>query len=289
MGNNSHKRTSNKVLRHDPFADMDGFEWEQDPISDPKTVEIPTEVAEPFTVDPSMDTSSALDALEAGLMAALQLDETIVESTSPSARVIPTAVAEHAPEAEIDGTHILDDLIDSIDTELAAVYGLDNMASAETSQQLDSDDQEQHIIFTLAGTMYTVPIGNVTEIGQPLTLTPIPNVPNWVLGVANLRGDIISMVDLRTFLGLESLPYRQDSRMLVAQTSREDMTVGLIIDQVNGISYLPSDQIETPTAPIEDQITPYLRGVYEQNGNLLVVLSLEKLLLSPAMRQFEPI
>jgi purine-binding chemotaxis protein CheW len=133
-----------------------------------------------------------------------------------------------------------------------------------------------------------VPIANVIEIGQPLSITPVPNVPDWVPGVANLRGEIISMVDLRAFLGMERVGYRQASRMLVAQASQEDMTTGLVVDRVNGIRYLSADRIGEPTAPIEDQVTPYLDGVYEHEERLLVVLNLDRLLLSPEMQQFEP-
>jgi len=113
-------------------------------------------------------------------------------------------------------------------------------------------------------------------------------VPDWVPGVANLRGEIISMVDLRAFLGMERVGYRQASRMLVAQASQEDMTTGLVVDRVNGIRYLSADRIGEPTAPIEDQVTPYLDGVYEHDEHLLVVLNLDRLLLSPEMQQFEP-
>ena len=79
------------------------------------------------------------------------------------------------------------------------------------------------------------------------------------------------------------------SRMLVAQARQEEVTTGLIVDQVSGIRYLAVGRIGAPAAPIEDQVTPYLRGVYEHDGRLLVVLDFDRLLLSPEMRQFEPV
>jgi purine-binding chemotaxis protein CheW len=148
-------------------------------------------------------------------------------------------------------------------------------------------DEEQHVLFELAGAEYAVPIANVIEIGRLLDVTPVPNVPNWVLGVANLRGEVISMVDLRTFLGMDGTSYGQASRMLVARASEENVTTGLIVDRISGIRYLSVDRIVTPGALIEDRIAPYLRGVYEHDGRLLVVLNMERLLLSPDMHQFE--
>lgn len=198
---------------------------------------------------------------------------------------------EAAAEPDKESSDLLDELIAAIDQEIGQALDLEAEAAPATTAEArveDAEQAEQYVIFSLAGTEYAVPIANVIEIGQPLSITPVPNVPDWIPGVANLRGEIISMVDLRAFLGMERTGYRQASRMLVAQASQEDMTTGLVVDRVNGIRYLSADRISDPTAPIEDQVTPYLDGVYEHEERLLVVLNLDRLLLSPEMQQFEP-
>lgn len=182
---------------------------------------------------------------------------------------------------------ILDELIASIDEGVEQALSAGTMADLPTKAPGSSGNQKQYVIFTLAGTEYAVPISNVTEIGRPLNITSTPNVPNWVLGVANLRGDIISLVDFRMFLGLETTSFNQAGQMLIAQAHYEDMTTALIVDQVNEIRYLAVDQIAAPTAPIADQVAPYLRGVYEHDEHLLVVLDFNKLLLSSKMQQFQ--
>jgi chemotaxis signal transduction protein len=111
-------------------------------------------------------------------------------------------------------------------------------------------------------------------------------VPAWVLGVANVRGDIVSLVDLGAFLGLDGLPHGRPGRMVVARARPDELTAGLLVDQVRGIQFVPEDRIST-ASPVEGPVTPYLRGVAEQGGRLLVFLDLDRLLLSPAMRQFE--
>jgi purine-binding chemotaxis protein CheW len=192
-------------------------------------------------------------------------------------------------EPEIEVSQMLDDLIAVIDAEVEEAFGPGTMAELVPEKSQGAAGEEQYVIFDLAGTEYATHIDNVTEIGRPLVVTPVPNVSDWVLGVANLRGDIVSMVDLRTFLGMEQMGYSQESRMLVAQASQGELTTGLIVDKVTGIRYLNVEQIGEPTAAIEDQIAPYLLGVYKHDGNLLVVLDLDKLLLSSEMRQFEPV
>jgi purine-binding chemotaxis protein CheW len=202
--------------------------------------------------------------------------------------------AEAAAEPDKESSDLLDELIATIDQEIDQTLALETEADPASTAEVraedaaTAEDAEQYVIFSLSGTEYAVPIANVIEIGQPLNITPVPNVPDWLPGVANLRGEIISMVDLRAFLGMERAGYRQASRMLVAQASQEDMTTGLVVDRVSGIRYLSADRIGEPTAPIEDQVTPYLDGVYEHEERLLVVLNLDRLLLSPEMQQFEP-
>lgn len=194
-------------------------------------------------------------------------------------------IAGATTDTEVD----LDELIAVIDREVKQAFEKETTSETVAATSMMVEDEEQHVLFELAGAEYAVPIANVIEIGRPPDVTPVPNVPDWVLGVANLRGEVISMVDLRTFLGMDGTSYGQDCRMLVARASEENVTTGLIVDQVSGIRYLSVDRIVTPGALIEDKVAPYLHGVYEHDEHLLVVLNLERLLLSPEMQQFEPI
>lgn len=209
------------------------------------------------------------------------VDDVVVElQSTPDIEPVETIAA---PE---ERTSFLEQLIATIDEEVDEAFGPGAMGDLAPARQIGQAEEEQHVIFTLAGTEYAAHIDNVTEIGDPLNATVVPNVPDWVLGVANLRGDIISMVDMRGFLGMEPTGYGQGRRMVVAQARNEELTTGLIVDQVSGIRHLDVGRISEPTAPIDDQVAPYLRGVYEHDGQLLVVLDFDRLLLSPEMRQF---
>lgn len=179
----------------------------------------------------------------------------------------------------------IDQLIEAIDEEIE-----DGFEIAEGPERATVPEpavrEEQFVSFSLAGTEYAVPIQNVTEITYLPEVTPLPNVPEWVLGVANLRGDLISMVDLRAFFGMDRAILTGSNRMLVGKTTHDDLTVGLIIDGAHGIRYLAVDDIDKPTADIESQIAPYLYGAYEQDERLLVLLDLDQVLNSPELRQF---
>src|SRR5436190_369995 len=68
--------------------------------------------------------------------------------------------------------------------------------------EVESPSGEQFLIFTAAGTDFAAPLANIVEVGDAPLVTPLPCVPDWVLGVSNVRGDILSVLDLRTFFGL---------------------------------------------------------------------------------------
>ena len=103
----------------------------------------------------------------------------------------------------------------------------------------------------------------------------------------NLRGEILSVIDFRTFLGLEEAHHGERSRMLVVKTARDEIMTSLIVDQVMGIAPLSKARMETPAAPPGNKVVPYLQGAYEYEDQVCAVFDLERLLLSPEVRQFE--
>lgn len=208
----------------------------------------------------------------------LEDDVTFAEQHVSVDEVAPDGQAEADEEVSWD----LDEIIATIDTEINQTTPVSNEAPVDFNS-----GKEQYVIFNLAGTEYAVSINNILEIGHPQGITPVPNVPDWLLGITNLRGDVLSVMDLRTFLGLEPLGFEGSGRMLVVRLGdgASLMATGLIVDRVNEIQYLTVDEITPPAAHIEDEITPYMQGVYEHEDRLLVVLSLDRLLTSAEMQQ----
>lgn len=219
-------------------------------------------------------------------------EERVGETGEQEPSVPETASEEEIPREPMviagEAETILDELVASIDEELQRSAELDFSAAGAAQRETRVGDEEQHIIFTLADTEYAVPSRNIMEVGEVLGITSLPNVPPWLLGVANLRGDIISMVDLRDFFGLEQSVYHHQDRMLVARADNEEVVVGLVVDRVSAIRFLSKEHILETTAPLEDKVAPYLRGVIAHEERTLAVLDFEKLLLSPEMQQFQP-
>src|SRR5262249_2239641 len=97
---------------------------------------------------------------------------------------------------------------------------------------------ERHLIFSLADGDCAVPAAQVLQVDRPPERRRGPNVPDWVLGVANARGDIISLVDLRGFLGLPPPEHPGRSRVVVVRSRDAELTTGLVVDRVVGMRVL---------------------------------------------------
>ena len=147
-------------------------------------------------------------------------------------------------------------------------------------------DGERYVLLSIASAHYIVLETFVTELERVPKTTPVPRVPAWVRGVTNLRGDILSVIDMRAFLGLDAAPL-QSARMLVVRLLDEDFSAGLLVDSVDRIVAVSPDDIRSPESRLEGPLAAYLTGVCEIGDRLVAVLDLDRLLRSPDFRQFE--
>jgi purine-binding chemotaxis protein CheW len=142
------------------------------------------------------------------------------------------------------------------------------------------------VLFTVAAAVYAVAEDYVTELERVPRVTPVPRLPEWLRGVTNLRGEIVSVVDLRVYLGFAGhVP--PTARLLVVRLLDEPFTTGLIVDAVDRIVTLRPEDITPPASPLEGALAPYLTGVCRLGERLVAVLDLDRLLRSPDLRQFE--
>ena len=161
-------------------------------------------------------------------------------------------------------------------------------ATATTGRETGREAAQGHryVLLSIATAHYAVREVFVTELERVPKITPVPHVPAWVRGVTNLRGDILSVIDMRTFLGLEASA-SHSARMLVVRLLNEDFATGLLVDSVDRIVSVPPDQITPPESTLDGTLAPYLTGMCEIEERLVAVLDLDQLLRSSEIRQFE--
>lgn len=190
----------------------------------------------------------------------------------------------------------LDALLDSESRYLdQIVAGLDAEAvqfEADEAQEIELltarhtlRDGEQYVVFTLGDTSYGIPVANVLEVGEPQSATHVPFVPDWVRGIINLRGEIVSLVDLRRFL--HGTSDDEAGWMIISQTRDEAVTVGLLVDDVRGNRQFSADQRSEVGMGLGGESARFLASVFEENGQMIAALDFDRLLNSAEMRQFE--
>ena len=140
--------------------------------------------------------------------------------------------------------------------------------------------------FTVGATAYAVGEAFVTELDRVPRVTLVPQTPDWLRGVTNRRGEILSVVDLRTYLGLDPTP-AATGRMLVLRLPLEDFSLGLLVDAVDGIVTVEHEAIHPPASTLEGALAPFLSGMAAVGDHLVAVLDLDRLLRSSDIRQFD--
>ncbi|MBL8238186.1 MAG: chemotaxis protein CheW, partial [Bryobacterales bacterium] len=169
----------------------------------------------------------------------------------------------------------LDNVFASMDAEIGA------SGSEAVSAAVEASLSTQHVVFQLCGTRYAVPIHEVLELSTVPRITSIPNVPEFLRGVTNLRGDVLAVIELRTFLGLTANSETPRERMLVVRPDGGDAVAGLIVDSVLGLAAIARRDLKQPVGPLEDPVVHYLAGVTEHEEHVLHALDLQKLFRAP--------
>jgi purine-binding chemotaxis protein CheW len=135
---------------------------------------------------------------------------------------------------------------------------------------------QQLVTFRLGDDFFAADIYSVERVLRYQPPTVIPNVPDWVDGVIEYRGRIIPVIDLRLRFGLERVPPRPESRILVFSVGNE--WIGAVVDAVLEVATPGSAELAPPPPLFRGLSAEFLRGVVRRNDRLIVFLEVTKLL-----------
>lgn len=136
--------------------------------------------------------------------------------------------------------------------------------------------EQQYATFYVDMLLLGVDIRQVQEINRQLELTDVPQAPECVSGVINLRGEVTTVIDLRTILGLAPIEVTRETRNLIVNSQGE--SVGFLVDRISDILTLRSDQINPPPTNIGGVQGKYFSGVHTLDTEILVLLNVEEAL-----------
>lgn len=114
------------------------------------------------------------------------------------------------------------------------------------------------IVVRLGGSRYALPMSSVAEVGRPPSLTRVPGLPAWLAGVANWRGRVLAIIDLRPLLTAAAAPLDRRARLVVL--NRGGVPVGLLTEGVEGTEQLDEDALEPSLANLAESAAGLLAG-----------------------------
>jgi len=141
----------------------------------------------------------------------------------------------------------------------------------------------QIVGFRVGRETFGVPISLVHEIVRVPDITAVPEAPDYVEGVINLRGRIISVIDLRKRFGEKEISPHKKNRILVVEV--EGRMFGLIVDAASEVLKVPEAEIDLPPNVFEEGELNYVTGVGKLRGRLIIMIDLNKILQKGELRR----
>jgi purine-binding chemotaxis protein CheW len=202
---------------------------------------------------------------------------------------VPAPLEVELPVEPAPPQPALETVVRSIDKALESAPPVASVAetAAPVHHHKQFSQLDDYVVFSLAGTDYAVPVRDVAEIGRIPSITRLPNVPDFIRGITNLRGEVVPVLSLPVLLGLQDAPATARGRVLFLQPRERVSSTGLVVDEVKGIQRIQSQQLEQVTGLVDDKVTSVLRGVHGRGDRLLNVLDLEQLFHLQEFQQLE--
>ena len=148
--------------------------------------------------------------------------------------------------------------------------------SSNPENKNESNELLQLVSFKIANEEFGIDILNVQEINKMTQVTKVPNSPEFVEGVINLRGRVIPVVNLRVKMDLPNREYDKDTRIIVVDLSGK--TVGFLVDSVSEVLRIPRNIMEPPPSIVAGINSNYITAVGKLEDRLLNLLDLDKIL-----------
>lgn len=146
----------------------------------------------------------------------------------------------------------------------------------QTEIKKEQDELLQLVSFKIGDEEFGVDILSVQEINRMSQITKVPNTPEFIEGVINLRGRIVPVIDLRVKLGMVRKDHGKDTRIVVVELKGK--TMGFIVDEVNEVLRISKDITEAPPDIVGGVNSEYITSIGKLDDRLLILLDLEKIL-----------
>ncbi|PID41481.1 MAG: chemotaxis protein CheW [Proteobacteria bacterium] len=150
--------------------------------------------------------------------------------------------------------------------------------SANTAQGSQGADSPvlQYVTFRLDNETYGINVMQIQEVLRYTEIAPVPGAPDYVLGIINLRGNVVTVIDTRKRFGLSEADVSDHTRIVVIEIAGQ--VLGILVDSVAEVVYLRQSEVETAPNVGNEESAKFIQGVCNKNGELIILVEFEKLL-----------
>ncbi len=143
----------------------------------------------------------------------------------------------------------------------------------------------QWVTFKLDNETYGIRVMQVQEVLRVSEIAPVPGAPDYVMGIINLRGNVVTVINTRSRFGLPLTENDDSTRIVILES--DDNVVGILVDSVAEVVDLKRDQVETSPNVGNDESSKYIEGVATLEGELLILIDINKLLSDEEWQDIE--
>ncbi len=140
----------------------------------------------------------------------------------------------------------------------------------------NDDSIIQWVTFHLENEKYGIKVMQVQEVLRMTEIAPVPGAPHYVLGIINLRGNVVTVIDTRRRFGLPDVENDDETRIVIVEANNN--VVGILVDSVAEVVDLKKSEIESTPNVGKDESSKYIQGVSSREGELLILVDVNKLL-----------
>ena len=145
-----------------------------------------------------------------------------------------------------------------------------------TAEDNEKDPVIQWVTFKLDNEIYGINVMQVQEVLRMTEIAPVPGAPDYVLGIINLRGNVVTVMDTRKRFGL--MPTEMDDQTRIIIVEAQGNVVGILVDSVAEVVYLRESEMEVAPNVGNDESAKYIQGVCSRDETLLILVDINKLL-----------
>jgi purine-binding chemotaxis protein CheW len=153
---------------------------------------------------------------------------------------------------------------------------MSNLTAQSTKSKEVTDLVLQWVTFKLQEETYGINVMQVQEVLRYTDIAPVPGAPDYVMGIINLRGNVVTVIDTRARFGLPPSEVTDNSRIVIIESERQ--VIGIMVDSVAEVVYLKQSEIDTAPNVGTDESAKFIQGVSNRDGELLILVDLNKLL-----------